>query len=414
MLKTPPCTNCRPPKVKTLNVGECSASAKPKPEPRRPLGFTWCGGLVLLAIVCALSFGASAIGAARHRRSPSGSRAESSSYWLVSPQLLEAAALKMSWRTKLPLGKGESLSRLFQRANRIYALSNRNYLVSLNRKTGEVIFNETVAVAGLPVLGLELYNNDLISVIGNELTEVNPETGIRRKRLTYGVVCPAVRNSTHYYLAGADKRLHALRASDKVHLFELAADNNSMITSIIADKQFVVFATDAGNVVCIPPNKPVKLWQFDAADAIAGPIVRDLYSLFFASKDTNVYRLDLGTPAAEFVWKHQTAAMLDKAPSVTPDVVYQYVRSKGLSAIDRRTGKLIYQVPGGVDLLAEAGGIAYIITKVRRLVVMDNRKAKRLYTINLVGVSKYVTNVTDSRIYIADDSGRIVCLEPVE
>ena len=342
-------------------------------------------------------------------------RAEkSSSQWLVSKQLLEAAELKMSWRTKLPLGKGESLSRLFIRANRIYALSSRNFLISLNRKTGEAIFGDNVAVPGLPLLGLELYENDIISVIGNELIEINPETGIKRKRLPYGVVCPAVRNSTHYYLAADDKRLHALRATDKVPLFELAADKSPMITSIIADEQFVVFATEAGNVVGITPDRPVKLWQFDAADAIAGPIVRDLNSLFFASKDTNVYRLDLGAPAAEFVWKHQTAAMLNKEPSVTPDFVYQYVRSKGLSALNKRTGKLVYQVPRGVDLLAEAGRRAYIMTKMRRLVVMDNRKVKRLYTVNLVGVSKYVTNVTDSRIYIADDSGRIVCLEPVQ
>ena len=119
------------------------------------------------------------------------------------------------------------------------------------------------------------------------------------------------------------------------------------------------------------------------------------------------------TSKREFVWKYQTAAMLDRAPRVTPEVVYQHVLYKGMSAINRESGKPMWEVPGGIDLLVEAAGKAYVIGK-GRLVVMDNKKAKRLYSVNFAGVSIYTSNMADSKIYIGNKTGRIACLKPIE
>ena len=55
-----------------------------------------------------------------------------------------------------------------------------------------------------------------------------------------------------------------------------------------------------------------------------------------------------------------------------------------------------------------------MITKVRTLAVMDNSEGKKLCSVNFAQVSKYAVNTIDSKIYVADDSGRIVCIEPVE
>jgi len=344
----------------------------------------------------------------------SGVAAEVGSRWLVSPELLEHAGLKISWDNKLPIKETESLERLLILGNRIYALSDHNYMVSLNREKGNVIFSGPVAEVGLPVVGLELYEDRLFSIIGGELVEISPEFGTKlgSERLGFGITCPAVRNSSYFYVVGTDRRIHTLRAEDKVQVFEVSAENESVITSVIAGENFVVFATDAGNVRSIRPDGPILLWPFDAADAIAGPIVRDGGSLFFASKDTNVYNLNIYT--GKLIWKYQTAAVLDRQPRVTQEVVYQYVRNKGLAAVDKKSGKFIWQLPEGVDLLAEADGRAYVITNAGTLVVMDNEKAKRLYSVNFAQVSKYVSNVIDSKIYIADDAGRIVCLVPIK
>ncbi|MBW7990091.1 MAG: PQQ-binding-like beta-propeller repeat protein [Planctomycetes bacterium] len=344
--------------------------------------------------------------------------AEGTSQWLVSPKLLEHANLKILWESKLSIKKTESLEQLLILGNSIYAISDRNYMVSLNKENGDIIFRRIVAPEGLPVAGLQLYGDELISIVGTKLIELDPQTGNQLKTVDvgFGIACPAARNSSYFYLGGTDKRLHTLRAEDKVQIFEVAAKNDSMITSIIAHDISVIFGTAAGNIISITPDRPRKLWQFDASGGIAGPIVRDGMSLFFASKDTNVYRVDMvGLPLRrQLVWKYQTAGVLEKEPRVTQQVVYQNVPGKGLTAIDKQSGQFMWSVPGGVDLLAEAKDIAYVITQDRKLVVMDNLSAKKLYSVNFAEVTRYTANITDSKIYIADKHGRIACLQPVK
>lgn len=344
---------------------------------------------------------------------------QSSSKPLISPELLKHARLKLLWDNELPIKKNESLDRLLIFGNRIYAVSDRNFMLSLNQKNGKIIFGKNIEPAGLPITGVKLYDDELLYVSSNsKLVQLNAQSGIVLKTTDIGfsVSCPVARNSSYFYLAGTDKRLHAINAENKVQAFEVAAENESMITSVTADEYFVLFATAAGNIISIAPDLPRRLWQFDASKAIAGPVIREGMSLYFASKDTNVYRVDMvGLPERKrLAWKYQTAAVLEDAPVVTREIVYQHVKGKGLTAINKNTGSPLWQVSGGVDLLTEAGNKAYVITGTRTLVVMDNVKAKELYTVNFAGVSKHVSNITDDKIYIADNLGRIACLQPVE
>jgi outer membrane protein assembly factor BamB len=334
---------------------------------------------------------------------------------LVSRELLKPAELEIVWETKLPIKKGETLEQLFILGNRIYGLSSENYLVSINRSKGNFIFSRSIAEKGLPVEGLGLYKDGLFSVAGNKLVEISPETGMERsgaRGLEYGVTCPVVRNEPFFYIAGTDMRMHALRSGDKVQVFEVAAKSDSRITSVVADENSVIFSTEAGEVISIEAEKSKKLWQFNAGGGIAGPIVRDGAALFVASRDTDVYRLNAEN--GKLVWKYQAGAMLEKGPRVTKTTVYQYARGEGLSAINKENGKLLWQMADGEDLLAEADGKAYVITKTGNLAVMDNKKAKQLYSVDATTVSRYASNTTDSRIYIADMNGRIACLQPIK
>src|SRR4030042_2110332 len=97
-----------------------------------------------------------------------GTAAQVKSDWLVSPELLEHAKLKILWQNELPIRKSESLKQLFLFGSRVYALSSRNFLVSLDREKGSVIFSKSIASTGIPIVGLELYRDELISVIGNK------------------------------------------------------------------------------------------------------------------------------------------------------------------------------------------------------------------------------------------------------
>lgn len=373
-------------------------------------------GFVVLASVLVLSAGPSCStwrGLSGRSAGPqTGHEQPGLSIW---PKLLEHANLEIIWDRELMLEKNETLERLDVVGDRIYALSNLNNLCSLDRRKGNVVFTRPFGGPGFAVLGLQMYEQRLISIVGDRLVEVDPEFGreLRGLQLEFGVTCPVARNGGFFYIAGADRRLRVMRAKDQVKLFEVAAENDSLITSVFADDGLAVFATDAGNVIAITPDRRTKLWQFDASDGIVGPIVRDAQWLYVSSRDTYVYKLDVLTGSPP-VWGYQTGAILDRGPVVTERAVYQYVRNKGLTAIDKQTGKSLWQVEKGSALLAEAGRNAYVITSEGELVVMDSERQKRLYSVNLAGVSRYATNMTDSHIYVADEFGRIICLRPTE
>jgi outer membrane protein assembly factor BamB len=268
------------------------------------------------------------------------------SWWLVSPELVERGQLKMLWQTKLPITDNEAVRELHIIGDRLYILSDLNHIFCLDRQKGAVVFSEPVAPAGFAVLGLSAYGGELLTVIGNSLVRIDMESGRQREAvdLDFAVACAPVRNSGYFYLSGADRRLRVMRADDKVQVFQIAAENNSLITSIVADEYVVIFGTAAGNVIAIAPDRPKKLWQFDAGGAVAGSVTKDGPSVFFASADTNVYRLDIIDPVTiKLAWKCQVDGILDRSPAITRAVVYQYAVGGGLTAIDRQSGVYRYE-----------------------------------------------------------------------
>ncbi|MHC4131409.1 MAG: outer membrane protein assembly factor BamB family protein [Planctomycetota bacterium] len=333
---------------------------------------------------------------------------------LVWPELLEHGKLKIVWENELPLNKAEKQDRLYIAGKYFYSFTDSNYIVSLNKNEGSFIFGRSYAPTGFPVLGFELYGDELFSIIGNQLVEIRAASGVEitQTRIQFGVSCPAVRNKANFYIAGVDRRVHVFNAENKVEMFKGAADDNSIITSVVAVEDKIIFGTETGKIVSMKSDEPAMLWQFKARSGIAGKLVLDEGFLFAASRDTNVYMIDVGT--GKLIWKFQTDAILDKQPTVTNNAVYQYVWGKGLTAIDRANGQLMWKAPGALELLAEVKGKAYVITEDETLVVMDNQKGKELYSVNFSGVTRYVANTKDSNIYIGDDYGRVACIKPVE
>ncbi len=340
--------------------------------------------------------------------------AEDELRWLIPRAMVSSTDLKIVWQFNLPMGKGESLDQLFLCGNRLCALSSQNYLSCINRADGNVMFAGSIAPAGLPVVDFESYKGGMITIVGDKIIEISADFGSDKTvtNVAFGAVCPVVRNDSFFYVAGVDRRIHALKADNKVQAFEAAAENDSRITSVMAEQSFVVFATEAGNVIRIAPDKAEKIWQFDAPGAIIGPVVHDANSLYFACRDTCVYRL--GLSSGDMLWKYQTQGVLDTAPQLGGKLVYQRVPDMGLVVIDKATGKLVWEVKDGLGLLSESGNKTFVISKGGHLIAMDNVKAKQLYSVNTALAVKYATNTADAKIYIADAKGRIACLEPIK
>ncbi len=337
---------------------------------------------------------------------------------LVSQELLKSANLKIVWEKSLPLKKNETLERMIVLGDQIYIISDRNFTMALNRQSGEKIFNRDLAQDGLKAEDFIDINDQIIYVVGNKYIELEKQSGIQKKstEVKFGIIAPVVRNNSFFYISGTDNRLHVYKAADRVETFKVSGNDDSSITAITAADDYVVFGTKKGNLYSMMPDEPKSYWEFEAAGGLVGKIIRDSNSLFFACDDMNVYRVDVpNTYTKSFIWKTLVPGIIQKYPRVTSDMVYQCALSKNstISAIDRDSGRIIWEVPGGVELLAQSRGRAYVITEDGVLVVMHNASAKQVFSVNFAGVTRQAYNTIDSKIYIGDKTGRVVCLEPL-
>jgi len=333
---------------------------------------------------------------------------------LIDNQVLRSAELELVWAHAMPLSGDELLRDFMIIEDRLYAVSTHNYLLSLDLHQANPVYAWKLAPDSFKMCGLRKYDDNIYSIITTDLIIMDGREGTKRmsKRLSFGPLCAPVRNDDFYYIAGTDQRIHVLRASDLVQLFEASANDNSNITCVNAENNSVIFATDAGNVVAMLPGEAEQIWKFSAEGGINSPVVRNNSQIIFSGKDAYVYVV--GEEMGKLIWKYLTAALLTEAPVVTQRYVYQHVGGKGLLAIDRETGKLAWQLPDGAALLSEKGTKVYVMTKDRNLVVMDTKKKQKIAQIELPMISRWISNVDGDKIYLADDFGRIVCIKPIE
>jgi outer membrane protein assembly factor BamB len=333
---------------------------------------------------------------------------------LVSKDTLDAGDLELVWQSNVPLKQNEVISKLIIIDDRIYALSSQNYLVSFNRENGKPVFSSQIGQPGFAVIGLDKYDGQLYSVIGNRLTQIDNLTGqpVAEKAFEYGLVCPASRNDNFFYIGVTDNTVHTLKADNKVEVFKVAAESASPVSAILADDGFCIFSTDTGDVICIAPERPRKIWQFNAAGSVLGPLVRDDENIYIASKDTNIYCLILST--GKLKWKYPSGMMPAESPLITSQYLYQNAGDRGLFALTK-DGNFLWQIPDAEDILSESAGRAFVLTKSKDLLVVDIKSGKRLGTQKLSGINNFASNNLDSKMYLADSvSGRIACLKPIE
>ena len=189
-----------------------------------------------------------------------------------------------------------------------------------------------------------------------------------------------------------------------------AAPDGSRINSLVADDRFLVFTTESGNVISIFPGQAKRRWQYDVVGKIVSPLVRQDEWLYVGSANTKLYKLNIKNGRTEWDKAFHTGDVLKKSPVLGEKVLYQSTDHKGVYAIDKATGRMVWQSPRGVDVLVEIGNKAYVFAEPGVLIVMDNAEARQLYSVNFANVKKYAVNTVDKAIYVADLNGRVMCI----
>lgn len=334
---------------------------------------------------------------------------------LISADLLENSGLRIGWQSKMFVNPGEKIQQMFIHDNCLFIQTDRNFLYCLDRDSGEFKYGLELAVAGLPVIGPSYYKNDMLFMVGSGLVTVDMEVGRISRKQNYhfignGAVFLPVRNDEFVYVTGTNKRLHAVDPETAFLGFAISSDDDAIVNSVVADNEYLVFSTVSGDVISIENDKPKKIWQFQVG-GISAPLVRDGQWIYVSSLDRKLYKLSIEDGSSSgWVSNFIAGESLKVSARIGEDVIYQNAGVKGLYAIDKDSGKELWQLRDGFDLLSENGSKTYVIAKPSKLVAMNNAKGEKLFTINFSDVSAHAVNTEDASIYVASDDGRVVSI----
>ncbi len=331
---------------------------------------------------------------------------------LVASELLSRAGLSSQWQITLPIEKEENLDRLFVFGRYLCVLTDRNYFFCIDRDKGSVEFGLRLAVPGLPVCRPCFYENKFYFLIGNQLQIIDPalRSVIKKKNfdaIGSGYGCGLAKNTKYLYLAGADNRLYAILLDDDILRFTATADNNSSINSVLATDNIVVFGTEQGNLVAMMPDQAVKIWQYDLSGPLDAPVVMDEAFVYAAGRDTKCCKLNASTGQPAWAAPFYAGQPLSTAPVIGKSAVYLFAGRNGLYAIDKQTGKELWNLPSGIAALCESKTKSYVFSGPGVLSIMDNTAGKELMSLNFNSVSRYAVNMTDPRMYLADQRGTV-------
>lgn len=336
---------------------------------------------------------------------------------LVSPVLLREAGLRQDWQFQLPIKPGESLERLFVFDRYLLVLTDRNYLFCLNRPDGSYRFGMRLTEERLPVCDPMFMDDKVFFLIGRMLKVIDPAAGAMTRTAVLTAMddnskCSIGKNEEFVYVAGVDRRVHAFQITptDYIHLFMATSDDDSAISSLTATPERVYFTTQSGNVIAMQPDRPVRVWQYNASGPIQAAMVLDDQDIYVGSVDTKLYKIDAERGRLQWPTPFYTGDKILQSPTVGETVVYQVAGKSGLYAVDKQTGQAVWNIPSGRSLLCESGPSAYTFAVPGVLMVMDNAAGRERYSLNMAQVTRYAVNTVDANMYVADAQGRVAAI----
>ncbi|MFI4912753.1 MAG: PQQ-binding-like beta-propeller repeat protein [Sedimentisphaeraceae bacterium JB056] len=326
---------------------------------------------------------------------------------IIAPGLLSGAGLKLDWQNDLPLASNEKINHLIVAEKFVYVITDLNTVFCFERFEGKLRFIKQFARPSLPMMRPKEYEGALYTVVGDELWRLDPQTSSVKmvQKLVNSAVCPVVFTDDYIYVSGLDNRISCYDREGNWLKYQITADNDSKITSLIVEDEFMWFATEKGNIYNASAYEPTKYWAFNTTAKIVGDIVKDDKYLYISSLDTMVYKLS--SVSGTLMWKAPLGSSLLKNPIVYDDYVYQQSSRNGLYALDTETGDVVWQEPEGVAFVARNGDDVYVCTEGELLSIMNNRTGKSEFKINFAPVDICGRNIYDDNIYVLSEEGKL-------
>ncbi len=142
---------------------------------------------------------------------------------------------------------------------------------------------------------------------------------------------------------------------------------------------------------------------------------------YFPLVDGNLLAVDMasgGGPVVKLIWRSNVGGAMNRKPYLTKDSVYQGGDTSGVARVDRKTGDVLWRTDDLADsILAVNDEVVYVRDKQGALHLYDKnradlvtKRAVQIGAIDLSGFTVPATNEQTDRLYLASDTGLLICL----
>ena len=327
------------------------------------------------------------------------------------------------WRAPLKLNN-DSITELHLRDDNLYAYTRNDVVYSLSRGGGDTQFVAPIKASG-GVLRPPVEIKDRILFPTATTMEIYRANGRleRRFSLDYSTRSPGaglenmVFIGLDYPRGGRIAAIDVDRPYANVRWELLTRGGVSAKPAIF--ENIVYIGGEDGRVYAVTPDRrpvwPLEGGVFVTSGRIVADIKVDETGVYVASTDSKLYALDRNT--GKILWQYFGGKPITSDPHVAASTVYVNVPDKGIVALDKGTGSFNRR-PRWVSkdarmFLAEDAKHTYLATRDGKIQAVDRASGKILFESKGPGFDLFVSNATDDTIFAARKDGNVYAIKPV-
>ena len=327
------------------------------------------------------------------------------------------------WRAPLNL-ENDSITELHLRDKNLYAYTRGDVAYSLSRAGGDTQFGAPIQASG-GVLRPPVEIKDRIVFPTATTMEIYRTNGTfeRRFPLDYSTRSPAAGLENMVFIGLDYPRGGRLAAIDVDRPYanirwELLTRGGVSARPAIFEN-IVYIGGEDGRVYAVTPDRrpvwPLEGGVFVTSGRIVGDVKVDETGVYVASTDSKLYALDRQT--GKVLWQYFGGKPITSSPHVAASTVYINVPGRGIVALDKGKGAF-NRNPRWVSkdarmFLAEGSTHTYLATRDGKIQAVDRATGKILFTSKGPGFDIFVSNPNDDTIFAARKGGNVYAIKPV-
>jgi len=331
----------------------------------------------------------------------------------LSDKELELRGLEVYWTSPPRAKEGEKLIDAYLLGDRIIMESSQKRLYGVDRKSGV-----PVLVAPLPYrCDFRGAEDDMHIYVPcrNILVAIDKRGFVAyRKFLKFAPGGIPVTDDVHVFIPCFDGRMRSyLKELGREGYFDRQYTTRGELEAKPGiGTRYVYAGSNDGVLYALTLDRLDRAWTYKTNGPIRAGVVHDKRDVFVASTDGNLYSLNdmpQETPEAQLNWHrpYATGDHIDKTPYAGRTLVLVVNRKGECHAVDRKTGRKRWVVPGVSKVITQGRLNTYLQRGNAVLLAVDNKTGIVRWKIDTRpgAFSFFLTNTTDDVVYLVKANG---------